>query len=74
MDRLVLREDDIFVVSDAAGDIREEDSSGLGMYYRDTRYLSTFEFSINGDKLDILSSSSEQNFMAIVQLANRTIQ
>ena len=73
MDKLVLREDDIFVVSDAAGDIREEDGGGNGMYYHDTRYLSTLDITLNGDKLDILSSSSEQNFMANVQLANRTL-
>ncbi len=67
--RLVLREDDIFVVSLEDGDILPE-VSGLGVFYRDTRFLNLFRLEVNGYRPVVLSSSAEHNYMANIQCAN----
>src|SRR5918912_248851 len=67
-DQLVLKEDQIFVTTDTMGDMPVGDS--LGLYYNDTRYLSLYSLSIEGKQPVLLSSSSEHNFMANLQLTN----
>ena len=70
MEKLVLVEDQVFLVSDELGDIPFANSVGLGLYYLDTRFLSIFDLSINGTKPILLSGSAEQNFMGHLQMAN----
>ncbi len=65
---LVLKEDDVFIVSDDAGNVTRETAEGL--YYHDTRYLSLFSLKVNGQELELLNSSGEQNFMANLDFAN----
>src|SRR5690349_7430338 len=66
--QLVLKEDDIFIVTDETCNIPL--GSSLGLYYRDTRYLSLFLLTINGGDPDLLESTSAQNFMGNLQFAN----
>ncbi len=73
MEQRVLKEDDLFVVSDELGDIPEA-RRRLGLYYRDTRHLSVFEIAINGKKPRLMASSCHQNCLCDKQLANRTIE
>ncbi|MCL4460061.1 MAG: amylo-alpha-1,6-glucosidase [Chloroflexi bacterium] len=70
MEKLVLAEDQVFLVSDELGDVPHNNTQGLGLYYLDTRFLSIFEFTINGAQPILLNSSSEQNFMGNLQLTN----
>ena len=72
MEKLVLIEDQVFLVSDELGDIPFGNSLGLGLYYLDTRFLSIFELTVNGASPVLLSSSGEQNFMGHLQMANPT--
>ena len=58
----------MFVTSNAQGDIPLGDS--LGMYSNDTRYLSLYTLKMEGKEPVLLSSSSEHNFMANLQLTN----
>ncbi len=67
-EHLVLKEDQIFVTSNSMGDMPSGDS--LGLYYCDTRYLSIYMLTIEGQEPVLLSSSSEHNFMANLQLTN----
>src|SRR5213595_176059 len=67
-DQLVLKEDQIFITTDTMGDMPTGGS--LGLYYNDTRYLSLYSLSIEGKQPVLLSSSSEHNFMANMQLTN----
>ncbi|HMA37076.1 MAG TPA: glycogen debranching N-terminal domain-containing protein, partial [Chloroflexia bacterium] len=68
MQQLVLKEGDIFIVTDESGNIAE--GSPLGLYYHDTRYLSILNMTVNGRSLDLLQSTSAQNFMSNLQFAN----
>ena len=73
MEEHVLKEDELVMVSDEQGDM-PEGRRRLGLYYRDMRYLSIFEMTINGQRPRLLSSSSEQNYVCDIQLANPTIE
>jgi glycogen debranching enzyme len=73
-DKLVLKENQVFMVSLANGDIPETDQEGSGMYYKDTRYLSLLELRVNGYEPAVLNSSGEFNFMGNIQSANPLMQ
>lgn len=72
MDQCVLKENELVMVSDDQGDM-PEGRRRLGLYYRDMRYLSLFEMKVNGQRPRLLSSSSEQNYVCDIQMANPTI-
>ncbi len=73
LERTVLKEGQLFLVTDRAGDIKALNSEGHGLYYRDTRHLSLFEMDISGTRLTLLSAAGELNFMSNLQFANDTL-
>ena len=73
LERTVLKEGQIFLVADRAGDIKALNLEGHGLYYRDTRHLSLFELDVTGTRLTLLSASGELNFMSNLQFANDTL-
>jgi len=73
LERTVLKEGQIFLVADRAGDIKALNLEGHGLYYRDTRHLSLFEMDVTGTRLILLSASGELNFMSNLQFANDTL-
>ncbi|MDQ6672707.1 MAG: hypothetical protein M3069_18525, partial [Chloroflexota bacterium] len=73
LERTVLKEGQIFLVADRAGDVKALNLQGHGLYYRDTRHLSLFEMDITGTRLTLLSASGELNFMSNLQFANDTL-
>jgi glycogen debranching enzyme len=73
LERSVLKEGQIFLVADRAGDVKLLNLEGHGLYYRDTRHLSLFELDLTGTRLILLSSSGELNFMSNLQFANDTL-
>ncbi len=73
LDRTVLKEGQLYLVADHAGDISSLNGDGHGLYYRDTRHLSLFEMELSGTRLALLSSAGELNFMSNLQLANETL-
>jgi len=70
---LVLKEGELVMVSDEIGDM-PQGRRRLGLYYHDTRYLSILDIIINGQKPRLLTSSSEQNYIATIQMANPTLE
>ncbi len=57
------------MVSLEDGDLSPE-VSGLGLFYRDMRFLNLFRLEVNGCRPVLLSSSAEHNYMANIQGAN----
>jgi glycogen debranching enzyme len=68
--RIVLKENRIMVVSDERGDIPSGNTSGLGLYFSDTRFLSGYEFRLNGIQPILLSSSVDESYVATFQMIN----
>ena len=73
MEHCVLKENELVLVSNELGDM-PPGRRRLGLYYRDMRYLSLFQMTINGQRPRLLSSSSEQNYICDIQLANPTTE
>ena len=53
-----------FVVSDARGDIEASLTDPTGLFSFDTRFLSTWVLTVNGDRLNALSVDDLQYFEA----------
>jgi glycogen debranching enzyme len=68
--RVVLKENRIMMVSDPMGEIPQDNDSGFGLYFQDTRYLSAYEFRLNGLKPILLSASTEESYVALFQMVN----
>ncbi|OUM94231.1 MAG: amylo-alpha-1,6-glucosidase [Thermobacillus sp. ZCTH02-B1] len=66
----VIKENDLFLLTDENGDIPPGSTDGCGLYTRDTRFLSRLELSINGVKPVLLESTAETNCQAVFRLTN----
>lgn len=69
-EKLVVKEGELFLYSDIEGNILREDTSGLGLYYRDTRFLKTFNLTLFGLPPVLLSSTADRAFMSQIELTN----
>ncbi|MFG6494568.1 amylo-alpha-1,6-glucosidase [Fictibacillus sp. UD] len=70
MNYRVIKENDLFFLTDDKGNIPKENDYGLGLYTKDTRFLSKFDVKINGQDPILLSSSADENYMAKILLTN----
>ncbi|MGZ8635498.1 MAG: amylo-alpha-1,6-glucosidase [Actinomycetota bacterium] len=67
---LAVKEGDTFLYSDLEGNLDHGGDYGLGLYAKDTRFLSHFRMTINGRDPVLLSSSAERGYMSHVDLTN----
>lgn len=74
---LTLKDDDLFLITDTLGNISgcsdEEAISSLGLFCRDTRFLSRLELQIEGRLPILLSSNAQHGFALSVLCANPRI-
>jgi glycogen debranching enzyme len=70
---LIIKEGEYFLYTYENGDMFHGNRAGLGLYYRDTRFLSTLETRIEGMVPLLLSSSTERGYMANIHLSNPDI-
>jgi glycogen debranching enzyme len=70
---LAVKEGEAFLYSDTRGDIDDRRDFGLGLYERDTRFLSHFRMRVSGRDPVLLSSSSERAYLSHVDLTNPAI-
>ncbi len=72
-DALVIKEGDLFLLTNREGEIPRENSSGFGLYHQDTRYLSTYEVFLEDAKPIVLLSTAELGFSAEQEMTNPLI-
>lgn len=72
--RRTIKHNDIFLVTDANGNVLSSDNSGYGLYLGDTRFLSRLEFKLNGTHSIVLSSSTETGHSSIVIGTNTNLK
>src|SRR3990172_199592 len=65
---LAVKEGETFLYTDREGNLDHGGDYGLGLYSRDTRFLSSFRMTINGRDPVLLSSTSERGYMSHVDL------
>ncbi|WP_339149753.1 MULTISPECIES: amylo-alpha-1,6-glucosidase [unclassified Sutcliffiella] len=70
MDYRVIKENDLFLLTDKNGDIPENHPYGLGLYTKDTRFLSKLDVKINGEEPILLHSDAADNYMATILMTN----
>lgn len=59
---LVIREKEMFLLTDTEGGVGVNNSSGFGLYHRDTRYLSGWQITLIGVEPVVLLSTAEEGF------------
>lgn len=69
----VLKEEEWFLISRPDGSIPEDNRSGLGLYYQDTRFLNYLELTINGQEPVFLSAVTKDSHFAQIELTNKEI-
>lgn len=70
---LTLKDDDLFLITDTLGNITEcgeEVDASLGLFCKDTRFLSRLELQVEGQTPILLSSTAQQGFTLSVLCAN----
>src|SRR5437763_536887 len=67
---LAVKEGETFLYSDTEGNLDDRKDIGLGLYHRDTRFLSHFLLKLGGREPVLLSSSSDRAYLAHVDLTN----
>ncbi|MFD2613300.1 amylo-alpha-1,6-glucosidase [Paenibacillus gansuensis] len=70
MDYRVIKENDLFLMTEKSGDIPKGQSAGHGLYTKDTRFLSRLETELNGKKLILLSSPADDHDVLTFRLTN----
>ncbi len=68
--RLAVKEGDLLLYSDDLGQVPGAENSALGLYHRDTRYLSRLELFVAGRQPVLLSAGAEPGYAATVELTN----
>ena len=74
---LTLKDDDLFLITDMLGNIsgssRDETISSLGLFCRDTRFLSRLELQIAGRSPILLTCNADRGFALSALCTNPTI-
>ena len=70
---MILKENQVFAVSDLNGDAPAGNDLGLGLYREDTRYLCASELRVNGRPPILLNNSVDRAYVATFQLVNPAV-
>ncbi|WP_026688865.1 amylo-alpha-1,6-glucosidase [Alteribacter aurantiacus] len=70
MNYRVIKENDVFLLTDEKGNIPKDHPYGPGLYSKDTRFLSKMDLKINGQEPILLSSEAEVSYMASMIMTN----
>ena len=73
-DAVVIKDENVFLVTSRDGGIPLSQGHGFGLYYHDCRYLRGYELCIAGASPTVLASTAAKGDSAIFQLANQDIR
>ncbi|HEY8102197.1 MAG TPA: glycogen debranching N-terminal domain-containing protein [Burkholderiaceae bacterium] len=71
---IVIKNDELFFLCEANGDVPFEGSNGLGLYYHDCRYLNGYELRLDDVPADHLASTAAAGSSATFELTNRDVK
>lgn len=72
-DATLLKEGDLFLLTDHEGNVPRKNREGYGLYLGDTRFLSSYELAVQGLRPTILLSSDHAHFLGAQVLTNPNI-
>jgi glycogen debranching enzyme len=67
---IATKEGETFLYSDTEGNLDDRKEFGLGLYHRDTRFLSHYRMKLSGRDPVLLSSSGERGYLSAADLTN----
>ena len=70
---IVIKDEDLFFLSDAEGRVPLAGEHAFGLYYHDCRFLSGYEMWLADARPDALAATAAEGFSAIFQLTNPDI-
>ncbi|MBL0385389.1 amylo-alpha-1,6-glucosidase [Tumebacillus sp. ITR2] len=73
MDYQVIKENDLFLLTNNRGDVRPDDDLILGLFTDDTRFLSRFDVLVENLEMILLSSRVSHDFIGRVKLTNKEL-
>jgi glycogen debranching enzyme len=62
-----IKHDRVFLLTDRYGDIPAGNTAALGLYFRDTRFLSRYELTVDGMRPTYLHSEVDRNYSMLVE-------
>ncbi|HEY83124.1 MAG TPA: amylo-alpha-1,6-glucosidase [Dehalococcoidia bacterium] len=72
-DALVIKEGNLFLLTDAQGNLPPKSRAGYGFYKGDTRYLSVYDLSFDGVRPAVLLSTAELGYSSEHHLTNHAM-
>jgi glycogen debranching enzyme len=69
-DAIVIKDAELFFLAGHDGDVPVENGHGLGLYYRDCRYLNGYEIRLGNAPLSTVAATAGRGFMAKFALVN----
>jgi glycogen debranching enzyme len=72
-DAVVIKNKHIYFLAKPDGSVPQGNNHGYGLYYRDSRYLNTYEMKIFDAELNVLVSNSSKGFRGVFELTNPEI-
>lgn len=72
-DAVVIKDENIFLVTAPDGDIPLSQGHGFGLYYHDCRYIRGYELRVADQWPTVLASTAAKGDLAVFQLANQDI-
>jgi glycogen debranching enzyme len=68
-DALVIKDQNLFFLTDPDGRVPLRDGHGLGLYLNDFRFLRGYELTVAGRRPSTLAATAGRGFMAVIQLS-----
>ncbi|MBO9540915.1 amylo-alpha-1,6-glucosidase [bacterium] len=72
--REVIKQENLFLVSDIDGNVYPGCGCGMGLYAADTRFLSGWIFQLEDKVPSLLSSSSERTYLSQIEFMNQVLK
>ncbi|HXG67376.1 MAG TPA: glycogen debranching N-terminal domain-containing protein, partial [Blastocatellia bacterium] len=69
-DALVIKDGDIFFLTEPNGAVPMGGEHGFGLYYHDCRYLDGYEMKLAGATPEVLIATASRGFMAVIEMTN----
>ena len=69
-DALVIKDGNVFFLSERDGNVPLTPGHGFGLYYNDCRFLNGYELTVGGHRAEVLVRNAERDFMATLGLFN----
>jgi glycogen debranching enzyme len=70
VDTLIVKDGDLFMLTERDGDIPIDEVHGTGIYYHDCRFLDGYELRIAGKRLEALVSTAGRGHQSLIELTN----